>query len=244
MAVEINHTLSVDCVIFGYDEDGLKVLLVKQRPASNQSEDPQIMKLPGSMILENETLPEAASRVLTQSTGLDRVYLQQTEIFSDPNRVTPSEVEWIANYHNISTSRVVTVAYYALVRITPKILRHTTTKQARWQLCSEVRELALDHNEILTNSLGRLRSDFQHSPIAFELLSKKFTIRELQSLFGAVMGVEIDNRNFRKKLLATHIIRGTGMRESGVAHKPAEYYTFDAAAFRKASKSRFRLTYI
>ncbi|MFR9651700.1 MAG: NUDIX domain-containing protein [Rikenellaceae bacterium] len=244
MTVETNHTLSVDCVIFGYDDDGLKVLLVKQRPAPNQNDIPQLMKLPGSMILENETLPEAANRVLAESTGLEQVYLQQTKIFSDPNRVTSSEIEWIADYHNITTHRVVTVAYYALVRITPKILRHTAIKQARWQLCSQIEALALDHIDIFTDALERLRNDFQHSPIAFELVSKRFTIRELQSLYAAVMGVEIDSRNFRKKLLTTNIIRATGVRESGVAHKPAEYYTFDAAAFRKASKSKFRLTYI
>ncbi len=196
------------------------------------------------MILENETLLEAAHRVLLEATGLESVYLQQTSIFSDPNRVTPSEIEWIANYHNIETKRVVTVGYYALVRLTPKIMRHTAMKQARWCQCDEIRELALDHMEILTHSRERLRNDFQHSPVAFELLSKRFTIRELQDLFAAVMGVKIDSRNFRKKLLALEIIRGTGIREKGVSHKPAEYYVFDSVAFRKASKNRFRLTYI
>ena len=203
MVVETNHSLSVDCVIFGYDVEVLKVLLVNQRVSSNQINSTKLLKLPGSMILESETIEEAANRVLLQATGLENVYLQQTAIFSDPNRVTRSEMKWINDYHNISTNRVVTVVYYALVRLTPKILRHTATKQAHWSRCCSVKELALDHLEILNSSLERLRSDFQHSPIAFELVSKRFTIRELQNLFAAVMGVDIDNRNFRKKLLAT-----------------------------------------
>lgn len=236
MTVETNHSLSVDCVIFGYDNEGLKILLVKQRKHPNQTTEPKRLKLPGSMILENETLPEAARRVLLEKTGLERVYLQQCDIFSDPNRVVNEELEWIAKFHGITTNRVVTVGYYALVQITNKILKHTTRKGAQWCKCNEVEELAMDHNQILRRSLAIMRRDFESSPIAFELLPKKFTIRELQDLHSAVMGIEIDNRNFRKKILGSGILKPTGVKQHGVAHKPAEFYTFNLSAYKKSEK--------
>ncbi len=240
MTVETNHSLSVDCVIFGYDNEGLKVLLVKQRKHPNQTTDTTRFKLPGSMILENETLPNAARRVLLESTGLERVYLQQTDIYSNPDRVVGEELEWIAKYHNITTNRVVTVGYYALVQITPRILRHTTRKGAQWCRCDEVDSLAMDHNQILCHSLSVMRDDFEHSAIAFELLPRKFTIRELQDLHATVMGVDIDNRNFRKKILGSGILKPTGVKQQGVAHKPAEYFTFNLSAYKKGEKRGLR----
>ncbi len=236
MTVETNHSLSVDCVIFGYDSEGLKVLLVKQRKHPNQTIEPKRMKLPGSMILENETLPEAARRVLLERTGLERVYLQQCDIFSDPDRVVGEELEWIAKFHRITTRRVVTVGYYALVQITQKILKHTTRKGAQWCKYENVTDLVMDHTQILKRSLAIMRRDFESSPIAFELLPKRFTIRELQDLHSAVMGIEIDNRNFRKKILGSGILKATGVKQKGVAHKPAEFYTFNFTAYKKGEK--------
>ncbi len=236
MTIETNHSLSVDCVIFGYDAEGLKILLVEQRDQAASEGGVRRMKLPGSMILENETLPNAAHRVLLEKTGLERVYLKQTEIFSDPNRVYGKDLEWINRYHEIRTNRVVTVGYYALVQISQKIFRHTVSKRARWCRYEDIPQLVMDHNIILRKSLNALRADFERSPIAFELLPRKFTIRELQSLFSAVMGVELDNRNFRKKILSTKLISPTGERQQGVAHKPAEYFTFNRIEYRKRLK--------
>ncbi len=237
MTVETNHSLSVDCVIFGYDNEGLKVLLVEQK----QRYDQKIrFKLPGSMILEDETIPEAAQRVLLESTGLERVYLKQTNIFSDPNRVEGEELEWIARSHNITTRRVVTVGLYALVRITGHTIRHTRRKGAVWHLYESIPKLAMDHTEILKHARGILRRDFEYSPIAFELLPRKFTIRELHDLYSAVMGVELDKRNFRKKILKSEIVKPTGERQSGVAHKPAEFYTFNKTLFEKRQRNELR----
>lgn len=146
----------------------------------------------------------------------------------------------IASYHNITTSRVVTVGYYALVQITKRILRHTALKGAVWCRLGDVPQLVMDHNFILKQAAKRLRSDFERSPIAFELLPRKFTIRELQSLYSAVMGVVLDSRNFRKKILATNIIKPTGERQVGVAHKPAEYFTFNESEYRRGLKRGMR----
>lgn len=233
MTVETNHSLSVDCVVFGYDGEGLKVLLMEQRRRDDISTNARNLKLPGSMIHENETLPDAARRVLLESTGLEKVYLKQIDIFSDPMRVSGDELRWIASYHNITTNRVVTVGYYAVVLLTPKRLSHTSAKGATWVKFNEVPPLVMDHGEILSKATKMLREDFERSPIAFELLPKKFTIRVLQDLYSAIMGLDIDNRNFRKKILSSGILSPTGEKQHGVAHKPAEYYTFNHTEYKR-----------
>ncbi len=240
MAIETNHSLSVDCVIFGYDSEGLKVLLVEQRTPPQQPKLDRL-KLPGSMILENETLPEAARRVLKERTGLEEVYLKQIDIFSNPERVVGDELKWIAEYHNVPTNRVVTVGYYALLSITQQRLRHTKRKGAIWQKYENAKGLVMDHDDILIKAMEMLREDFEHSPIAFELLPKRFTIRELQDLYSAIKGVEIDNRNFRKKILGSGILTPTGEREKSVAHKPAEYFTFNSSEYKKIVRRGLRL---
>ncbi len=241
MAIETNHSLSVDCVIFGYDSEGLKVLLVEQRTPPQYHNKSDKLKLPGSMILENETLPEAARRVLLERTGLEEVYLKQIDIFSSPERVVGDELRWIADYHNVETTRVVTVGYYALVSITQQRLRHTKRKGAIWQQYEQTSGLVMDHDEILHKAMELLREDFDRSPIAFELLPKRFTIRELQDLYSAVNGVELDNRNFRKKVLGSGILTPTGEKEQNVAHKPAEYFTFNATEYKKIVRKGVRV---
>ena len=255
MNIHTNHSLSVDCVIFGFDSEGLKVLLINQRrlewressspgPGTTGAtgmvgtatgrgtvtadEDPRL-KLPGRMIYENETLEDAANSILLRYTGLENAYLKQVAIFSDPHRVSADELKWICEYHNISTNRVVTVGYYSLVHISTRIHRHTAVKGAKWRLVSSVRDLAMDHLEILHQALNVMRRDFTYSPIAFRLLPNKFTLRQLQDLYSVILGVEYDNRNFRKKILASEIVRPTGEKQKGVSHKPAEFYTFRLA---------------
>lgn len=243
MSVQLNQSLSVDCVVFGFDGKALKVLLIERR---YYREDPTLdrLKLPGAMILENETLPEAAYRVLEEATGLRNVYLKQMEIFSDPNRVSGEELKWINQYHGIHSERVVTVGYYALVKLDHRTIAYTTAKGAQWVEVDSIQRLAMDHKQILTSALSYLCRDMLQSPVAFELLPKKFTIRALQNLYSAVLGIEIDNRNFRKKILASGFLTPTAEREQGVAHKPAQYYTFNRNAYKKAVKEKLKLGFI
>lgn len=242
MPVQTNQSLSVDCAVFGFDGEVLKVLLI-ERPAYNALDR---LKLPGSMILENETLPEAAYRVLEEATGLRKrdLYLKQMEIFSDPDRVSGDELEWINRKHSIRTVRVVTVGFYALLKLDRRTTDYTTSKGARWVAIEAIQRLAMDHKAILSAALGYLCREMQQSPVAFELLPRKFTIRTLQRLFEAVLGIEIDNRNFRKKMLSSGFLLATGEKEEGVAHKPAEYYTFDRNAYRRAVKAKLRMGFI
>ncbi|MFI3285058.1 MAG: NUDIX domain-containing protein [Rikenellaceae bacterium] len=244
MIVQTSHSLSVDCVVFGFNGQSLKVLLVERRYKAVMPERPKEYKLPGSMILEAEALPDAAGRVLSEMTGLCDVFLKQTTIFSDPQRVAGEELRWINEYHGIDTNRVVTVGYYALVKLDRQTVAHTTAVGAHWASIESVKHLAMDHKVILADALSILCEQVASSPIAFELLPRKFTIRQLQTLYEAILGVDIDNRNFRKKLLESGYLTPTGEREKGVAHKPAEFYTFNMAAYKKSKSGKFKLRFI
>ena len=154
MPIQTNQSISVDCAVFGFDGETLKVLLI-ERPAYNELDR---LKLPGAMILENETLPEAAYRVLEEATGLRQkdLYLKQMEIFSDPQRVRGEELEWINRKHGIRTERVVTVGFYALLKLDLRTLDYTTAKGARWVEVDRIQRLAMDHKEILSAALSNL----------------------------------------------------------------------------------------
>ena len=182
--------------------------------------------------------------MLEEATGLRDVDLKQMDIFSDPNRVSGEELEWINRYHGIRTERVVTVGYYALVKLDTRTVAYTTAKGAQWVDVDSIQRLAMDHKQILSAALAVLCREMLQSPVAFELLPRKFTIRALQNLYSAVLGIEIDNRNFRKKILASGFLTPTAEREQGVAHKPAQYYTFNKNAYKKALKAKLKLGFI
>ena len=232
--VQTNSAISVDCAIFGFDGTNLKTLLVRRR-ATDPLYHEKELKLPGGMIRENETLPEAASRVSEGATGLKDLYLKQTTIFSDPNRVDADELKWICQYHKINTDRVVTVGYYALVKLDQGMLSYTRRQGAVWMNVDDIHYLIMDHMDILSDALSVLQRDILWSPVAFKLLPKKFTVRQLQNLLEAVFGIEIDNRNFRKKLFSSGILVETEEMERNVSHKPARLYALNKSAFGKKS---------
>ena len=231
-SVQTNSAISVDCVIFGFDGVNLKALLVRRRTVDPLYHDKEL-KLPGAMIQENETLPEAAARVLEGSTGLRGLYLKQTSIFSDPRRVDESELKWISQYHGIHTVRVVTVGYYALVKLDQGMMNYTRRQGAVWENVDDIHHLIMDHMDILSDALTVLQKEILWSPAAFQLLPKKFTVRQLQNLLEAVYGIEIDNRNFRKKLFSSGILVETDEFERNVSHKQARLYTLNKSAFGK-----------
>lgn len=235
--VQINSAISVDCVIFGFDGENIKVLLVRRRTADPLYHDREL-KLPGAMIRENETLPEAAARVLEGSTGLKGLYLKQTTIFSDPRRVDENELEWIGQYHGIHTARVVTVGYYALVKLDRGMINYTTRQGAVWRNVDDIHHLIMDHMDILSDALTVLQKEILWSSTAFRLLPKKFTVRQLQNLLEAVFGIEIDNRNFRKKLFTSGLLIETEEFEKQVSHKPARLYMLNKSAFSAREKNR------
>jgi 8-oxo-dGTP diphosphatase len=244
MESSINPSISVDCVVFGFDDTELKVLLVdfiKDAQSTGSSIVKPERKLPGSLIQEKEDLAHAAQRTLSEMTGLNDIFLRQLYVFSDPNRVSkPEDLNWVENTYGVKVHRIVTVAYFALVKINKSVLQRTIEGVARWHSVLNIKHLAFDHKSILLKALEVLSQQLLNEPIAFELLPKRFTIRQLQNLYEAILGLEIDNRNFRKKVLNFPCIKPLEEKEKGVAHKPARLYKFDKLMYEKDIKQKMK----
>jgi 8-oxo-dGTP diphosphatase len=233
------QAISVDCVIFGFDGNTIHVLLIKRQHLSSPGETVTDQKLPGSLISDKEDLPRAALRITQELIGHAPVHLRQMEIFSDPQRVQGDALRWINEYYKVAMSRVVTMAFFALVKLDQRLKNLARRKSAEWVELNNVHSLALDHNRILITAIDYLMRLFRHEPVAFEFLPKKFTIKQLQGLYEAVFDTAIDNRNFRKKILPLYLVP-TGKIESNVSHRPAQYYYFDSKKYKQINKKLFK----
>ena len=214
--------LTVDCVVFGLDEDELEVMLIRRglEPFAGR------WALPGGFVRLDETLDEAARRELEEETGLRKVYLEQLYTFGAVDR-DPRE-------------RVVTVAYYALVKLSDhKIRAATDATDAAWFSLSDLPDLAFDHAHILEVALERLKSKVRYQPIGFELLPRKFTLTQLQRMYEIILDRPLDKRNFRKKILGMDLLIELDEVQKDVAHRAARLYKFDDRHYRKLVKQGF-----
>ncbi|HVI03184.1 MAG TPA: NUDIX domain-containing protein [Enhygromyxa sp.] len=214
--------LTVDCVVFGLDEDELEVMLIRRglEPYAGR------WALPGGFVHLDETLDEAARRELEEETGLRKVYLEQLYTFGAVDR-DPRE-------------RVVTVAYYALVKLSDhKIRAATDATDAAWFSLSDLPDLAFDHAHILEVALERLKSKVRYQPIGFELLPRKFTLTQLQRMYEIILDRPLDKRNFRKKILGMDLLIELDEVQKDVAHRAARLYKFDDRHYRKLVKQGF-----
>lgn len=216
--------LTVDCVVFGFElqEADLKVLLIQRALGPFQGK----WALPGGFVQLTETLDDAALRELREETGVGRVYLEQLYTFAEVDR-DPRE-------------RVVSVAYYALVKLSDhKVQAATDASDAAWFAFHDIPSLAFDHETILDVALERLRGKVRYQPIGFELLPKKFTLSQLQSLYEVVLQTTLDKRNFRKKILSMDILVELDEVQQDVAHRAARLYRFEERKYRKLVKAGF-----
>lgn len=214
--------LTVDGVVFGLDEDDLKVLLIQRdiEPFAGR------WALPGGFVHLDETLDQAVLRELQEETGLAKVYLEQLYTFSDLDR-DPRE-------------RVITVAYYALVRLSDhKVQAATDARNAAWFAVDDLPKLAFDHDAILDMALKRLQGKVRYQPIGFELLPPKFSLTRLQRMYEIILERELDKRNFRKKVLSLDILDELDEVEQDVAHRAARLYRFDERKYRQKIKDGF-----
>lgn len=214
--------LTVDCVVFGYDAEELKVLLIQRDLAPFAGR----WALPGGFVHLDETLDDAARRELREETGVGDFFLEQLYTFGALDR-DPRE-------------RVVSVAYYALV----DLFRHrpvaaTDARSAAWFALDDVPPLAFDHDAILALAHGRLRGKVRYQPIGFELLPAKFTLTQLQRLYETILGEALDKRNFRKKILGMELLCELDEVERDVAHRAARLYRFDEARYRALCERGF-----
>ena len=212
--------LTVDCVVFGFDEGELKVLLIERGLEPFKGK----WALPGGFVRVEETLAEAARRELEEEAGLKDVFLEQLYTFGAVKR-DPRE-------------RVVSVAHFALVKMM-ETKAATDAADARWFPISEIPKLAFDHAEILATALARLKAKVRYEPIGFELLPPKFTLSELQHLYEAVLATDLDKRNFRKKVLGYGLLQPLKEKQAAGRHRPAQLFRFDADKYEKLKKRGF-----
>ncbi len=214
--------LTADCVVFGLDEEDLKVLLIQR------GMDPFAGKwaLPGGFAMVGESLEATARRELSEETGLKNVFLEQLYTFSEPDR-DPRE-------------HVVTVAYYALVNLSEhRVQAATDARNAAWFAIDDIPKLAFDHEKILKVAYERLKGKIRYQPIGFELLPDKFTLSQLQRMYEKILDRELDKRNFRKKILNMEIIGELDEIETDVAHRAARLYRFNKKKYDEKVKEGF-----
>src|SRR5437016_5981412 len=214
--------LTVDCVVFGFDEGKLTVLLIERALEPFKGR----WALPGGFVRVDETLDDAARRELQEETGLKNVFLEQLYTFGEVDR-DPRE-------------RVVSVAHYALVKLSEHNAKAATdAANAKWFPASKPPKLAFDHSHILAMALARLKGKVRYQPIGFELLLPRFTLSQLQHLYEAILGTDLDKRNFRKKVLGYGLLKGLKESQTSARHRPAQLFQFDAQKYRKLAKQGF-----
>ena len=228
--------ISVDCVIFGFHQNILKVLLLQAKYAG-------IWSLPGGFILKDEHMDEAAKRILKHRTGLDNIFMQQFHVFSQPSRSTREINQQFLKNVGIEMKdswmfeRFVTVGYSALVEFSDvKPTADVYSNACEWQDINALPEMILDHREILDTALQQLQTNLNYHPIGYNLLPEKFTMPELQKLYETILNRKLDRRNFQRKILATKVLKKLNEIKKGVAHKAPHYYKFDLKNYKKALK--------
>jgi len=237
----ILNSVSVDCVIFGFDKSGLRVLLnqidrealISSLPQQASSE--QIKKLYeqhpmltsevywslfGSHVPEEQDLDEFAKELLFQATGLTNVFLQQIQAFGSLDRVP--------------YTRVITIGFYALINPDYYNLKQSNlAKSLQWFNLNEIPSLCFDHDKIIHQALLKLRQEVMYHPVGFHLLPEKFTLTEIQSLYEVILNKKMDTRNFRKKLAKMKLLIDSGEKQQNVAHRAAKLYQFDILVYKK-----------
>ena len=214
--------LTVDCVVFGLDETDLKVLLIQRKLTPFQHG----WALPGGFVHLDETVDDAAARELREEAGVTDVYLEQLYTFGALDR-DPRE-------------RVITVAYYALAKLSDHRIRAATDAMGvGWFSLDDLPKLAFDHDAIVSRAHERLRGKVRYAPVGFELLPPRFSLTQLQRLYELIHGTALDKRNFRKKLLAMDLLVETDEVEQGVRHRAARLYRFDRRKYDRLAKQGF-----
>lgn len=217
-------SVTTDCVIFGFDGNKLQVLLVKRGIEPYKGK----WAFPGGFLKLDESAREGALRELREETGLTDAYIKQLHTFSEPER-DPRE-------------RVITIAYYALVKIA-EVKGGDDAEDAQWFTIDDVPSLAFDHDRILRKAIEELRRQIHFEPIGFELLPEKFTMRELQNLYEAILSVHFDRRNFYNKLRRLGILDELKERVNPTQKKEAYLYSFNKAKYDELKQKGFRLEF-
>lgn len=207
--------VSVDCIVFGFDEGKLKLLIGRRQMDPGRGE----WSLYGGFVGQNESLDDAASRVLNELTGLNNIYMRQVGAYGAIDR-DPGE-------------RVISVAYCALINVAdydPSLLKEYGLE---WVAVDELPKLYSDHNQMVKNAIVLLRRRIKTEPLSFNLLPRLFTLTQLQHVYEAVLGEEIDKRNFRKRIKQIDLIEKTPYIDKVTSKRGAALYEFNKEAYEE-----------
>ncbi|HNP22954.1 MAG TPA: NUDIX domain-containing protein [Panacibacter sp.] len=236
--------ISIDCVIFGFHDGQLKLLLSTVANVGDWA-------LPAGFIYKDEHIDDSAKRILKERTGLEDIFLQQFYVFGDPNRcdnnitknafeklqITPPNNNWLLG-------RFLTVGYYALVdfaAVNPS--PDYFSDQYAWHDIHQLPNMAMDHGAIVQQALLTLRIHLRYQPVGYSLLPEKFTMPELQKLYETILDQKLDRRNFQRKMIGYGILKRLKQRREGVAHKAPYLYSFDLRKYHKALKEGFQTSW-
>lgn len=237
MSTNFIHTyVSVDCVVFGFDDDQLNILLVKRNAEERDVRD---LKLPGSLIFDQEDVDDAVNRVLYELTGIKKMELKQFRCFASPHRASnPQDMKWLDKEYKPNIDRLITVAYLSICKINRKLNNMSKYKLSEWCPLSDLPQMPFDHNKIVKESLLEIRHWVEYNPaIVFELLPVKFTISQLHRLYEAIYAKKLDIRNFHKKVAAMTYLQPLDEKQEGVSHRAARFYKFDKVAYNRRKTS-------
>ncbi|KGO85859.1 NUDIX hydrolase [Flavobacterium rivuli WB 3.3-2 = DSM 21788] len=222
----VMNSITIDCVIFGFDNGSLEVLLVQHGEGIRKGE----WGLPGGWIKANEGIDAAAHRLLAELTGLDKIYLEQLKAFGETNR--------------FPLGRVITIGYYAMIKKEDfNVKAGSTASDAKWYKIEDIPNLIYDHNEIFQYSLTNLRNRVKQTPVGFNLLPEKFTLFELMKLYEEILGIKMDKSNFRRKILHMKLLRPLDEKQKDVTHRAAKLYVFDEAIYEKLTQKGFNFEF-
>ncbi len=223
---KIIEPLSVDCVIFGFEEEKLKVLLIKR------AIDPEYgsWALPGGFIKYTENIETAAQRVLKEKTGVSLPFMEQFGAFSEVNR--------------FPNRRVITVAYYALVKPGDYTISigHDAS-DVEWVNVYDLPKLPFDHKEIIESAQAQLKAKVRYEPIGFNLLPNKFPLLSLQKLYESILNIEFDKPNFRRKIIKMDILTQLNEKQTGVAHRAPKLFQFNKKKYNEMKKKGFNFEF-
>jgi len=207
--------VAVDCIIFGFDGNQLKALLIKRGFEPEKGK----WSLMGGFVHADESTDQAAIRVLHQLTGMHDIYMEQLYCFSDLKRD--------------SEGRVISVAYFALINIADYPEQMQREHEAKWFSLGEIPALIFDHQQMVAKAKERLQQKVSNHPIGFELLPEKFTLPQLQNLYEAIYETPLDKRNFTRKILSLDVLNKLTEKEKHSSRKGAFYYVFDKEKYNQ-----------
>lgn len=223
MKHQIMDDLSIDCVIFGFTDE-LKVLLVKHAEGISKGK----WALPGGYITYDESLDQSANRILKLLTGVDKLFLEQLKAFGSVER--------------FPNKRVVTVAYYTLIRDTDyDVVAGFTASDVKWFSINDIPELPYDHRDILQYAWDQLKHKVKQEPIGFNLLPKKFTLLQLQNLYESILQIKLDKPNFRRKMLSMNLLVDCNEKQDNVSHRAAKLFSFNEEVYQSLKEHKFVL---